>query len=72
MWSDALDALSGSLQTLDLIVVVGFLLLSLGLGLALGRHLNRDEFLPAGGSLGRMTVGLSVMATLFSANSFVM
>ena len=72
MWSDALDALSGSLQTLDLIVVGGYLLLSLGLGLALGRQSNRDEFLTAGGSMGRMTVGLSVMATLFSANSFVM
>ena len=72
MWSNALDALSGSLQTLDLIVVGGYLLLSLGLGLALGRQSNRDEFLTAGGSMGRMTVGLSVMATLFSANSFVM
>ena len=72
MWSDALDALSGSLQRLDLFVVGGYLLLSLGLGLALGRQSNRDEFLTAGGSMGRMTVGLSVMATLFSANSFVM
>ena len=72
MWSNALDALSGSLQTLDLIVVGGYLLLSLGLGLALGRQSHRDEFLTAGGSMGRMTVGLSVMATLFSANSFVM
>jgi len=72
MWSDALDALSGSLRTLDLVIVGGYLVLSLGLGLALSRRSSRDEFLMAGRSMGRMTVGLSVMATLFSANSFVM
>ena len=72
MWSDALDALSGSLRTLDLVIVGGYLVLSLGLGLALSRRSSRDDFLIAGRSMGRMTVGLSVMATLFSANSFVM
>ena len=46
--------------------------MSLGLGLALSRQSSRDEFLTAGRSMGRITVGLSVMATLFSANSFVM
>ena len=72
MFSDGLSALGGSLRTLDLVVVGGYLLVSLGLGLALSRRSNRDEFLTAGRSMGRITVGLSVMATLFSANSFVM
>ena len=69
---DELGALGGSLRMLDLAVVVGYLVMSLGLGLALSRQSSRDEFLTAGRSMGRITVGLSVMATLFSANSFVM
>jgi SSS family transporter len=72
MFADGLAALGGSLRPLDLVVVVGYLVVSLGLGLALSRQSNRDEFLTAGRSMGRITVGLSVMATLFSANSFVM
>lgn len=60
------------LHTLDLIVIGGYLLFSVGLGFALRRQANRDEFFSAGRSMGKITVGLSVMATLFSANSFVM
>ncbi len=57
---------------LDYTVVIIYLAISLGLGFAMRRQSNRDEFLTAGRSMGRITVGLSVMATLFSANSFVM
>lgn len=64
--------MSSSLHWFDLAIVLGYLALSLGLGLSLRRQSTRDEFLTAGRSMGRITVGLSVMATLFSANSFVM
>ncbi|MDP7276131.1 MAG: hypothetical protein QF363_11680 [Planctomycetaceae bacterium] len=64
--------MSGSLHGIDMAIVAGYLVVSLGLGLALRRQSSRDEFLTAGRSMGRITVGLSVMATLFSANSFVM
>ena len=64
--------MSDSFQTLDYLVVLGYLGISLGLGFAFRRQSGRDEFFTAGRSMGRITVGLSVMATLFSANSFVM
>ncbi len=57
---------------LDYAVIFGYLAASLGLGFAMRRQTSRDEFLTTGRSMGRITVGLSVMATLFSANSFVM
>jgi len=57
---------------LDHIVVTAYLLFTLGLGVYFGRHQSRREFFAAGGSMGWMVVGLSVMATLFSSNSFVM
>ena len=60
------------LHALDYIVIFGYLVVSLGLGFALRRHTTREEFFTAGRSMGKLTVGLSVMATLFSANSFVM
>lgn len=58
----------------DYAVVISYLAVSLGIGFAMRRQAksNRDEFFSAGRSMGRITVGLSVMATLFSANSFVM
>ncbi|MDA1014165.1 MAG: hypothetical protein O3A00_06890 [Planctomycetota bacterium] len=61
-----------TLYPLDYAVIGGYLAISLGLGFALRRQSNRNEFFAAGRSMGRITVGLSVMATLFSANSFVM
>jgi len=64
--------MSGSLHGIDMAIVAAYLALSLGLGLALRHQSSRDEFLTAGRSMGRFTVGLSVMASLFSANSFVM
>lgn len=60
------------LHILDYVVVIGYLAISLGLGFAFRKQTSRDEFFTAGRSMGRITVGLSVMATLFSANSFVM
>lgn len=64
--------MTDAFHTLDYVIVLGYLAISLGLGFAMRRQANRDEFLTAGRSMGRITVGLSVMATLFSANSFVM
>lgn len=60
------------MHPLDHIVVTAYLLFTLGLGVYFGRHQSRREFFAAGGSMGWMVVGLSVMATLFSSNSFVM
>lgn len=51
--------------------VGAYLLLTIGLGIFFGRHQSRKEFFRASGSMGWLTVGLSVMATLFSSNSFV-
>ncbi|SMP72341.1 solute:Na+ symporter, SSS family [Neorhodopirellula lusitana] len=56
---------------LDYLVVVAYLGLMLGLGVFFGRNQSRREFFAAGNSMGWLPVGLSVMATLFSSNSFV-
>ena len=55
----------------DITVIVGYLLLILSMGVFFGQHQSRKEFLVASGSMGWLAVGLSVMATLFSSNSFV-
>ena len=60
-----------SMHPLDYAVVAGYLAFTLGLGFYFGRHQSRREFFAAGGSMGWLAVGLSVMATLFSSNSFV-
>jgi solute:Na+ symporter, SSS family len=60
------------MHPLDHAVVATYLLFTLGLGIYFGRHQSRREFFAAGGSMGWLVVGLSVMATLFSSNSFVM
>lgn len=64
--------MSDTFHWLDHLVVLGYLAVSIGLGIAMRRQSSREEFFAASGSMGRMTVGLSVMATLFSANSFMM
>lgn len=64
--------MSDTFHWLDHLVVLGYLAVSIGLGIAMRRQSSREEFFQASGSMGRMTVGLSVMATLFSANSFMM
>jgi SSS family transporter len=55
----------------DLAVIALYLLVVLSFGFIFGRHQSRREFFAAGGSMGWLPVGLSVMATLFSSNSFV-
>lgn len=59
------------MHTLDIITVVVYLLFIVSLGVYFGRNQDRKEFFVAGGTMGWLTVGLSVMATLFSSNSFV-
>ena len=59
------------MHELDYAAVVLYLLVVLGLGLVFGRNQSRREFIAAGRSMGWLPVGLSVMATLFSSNSFV-
>ena len=59
------------MHPLDITAVVLYLLLMLSLGFFFGRNQSRREFFEAGGSMGWIPVGLSVMATLFSSNSFV-
>ncbi|WP_339733407.1 hypothetical protein [uncultured Gimesia sp.] len=60
------------MHLLDYGVILAYLLFSIGLGIYFGRNQSRKEFFAAGNSMGWLPVGLSVMATLFSANSFVM
>ncbi len=59
------------MHPLDLAVVVIYLLSMLAMGLFFGRNQSREEFFVAKRSMGWLPVGLSVMATLFSSNSFV-
>jgi len=56
---------------LDFAAIASYLLVILILGGVFGRQQSRREFFVAGNSMGWLTVGLSVMATLFSSNSFV-
>lgn len=59
------------MHSFDIAAIAVYLLLMLGLGFAFGRNQSRKEFFVAGGTMGWLPVGLSVMATLFSSNSFV-
>jgi SSS family solute:Na+ symporter len=59
------------MHPLDIAAVAVYLLVIIGLGVAFGRNQSRKEFFVAGGTMGWLPVGLSVMATLFSSNSFV-
>ncbi|MEQ8787635.1 MAG: sodium/solute symporter [Pirellulaceae bacterium] len=59
------------MHPLDFAAIAVYLLVILALGVVFGRHQSRREFFMAGRSMGWLTVGLSVMATLFSSNSFV-
>ncbi|MGB0581875.1 MAG: sodium:solute symporter family transporter [Limisphaerales bacterium] len=59
------------MHELDYAVIIAYLGMTLGLGFWFGRKQSRKEFFAAGGSMGWLAVGLSVMATLFSSNSFV-
>ncbi len=59
------------MHLIDLLTLSAYLALIVGLGIRFGQHQSRDEFFLAGRSMGWLVVGLSVMATLFSSNSFV-
>ena len=59
------------MHALDIAAVAIYMVVIIGLGVVFGRHQSRKEFFVAGGSMGWLAVGLSVMATLFSSNSFV-
>lgn len=59
------------MHPLDIAAVAVYLAFMLGLGFVFGRNQTRREFFAAGSSMGWLPVGLSVMATLFSSNSFV-
>jgi SSS family solute:Na+ symporter len=59
------------MHPLDIATVAAYLLFIIGIGVAFGGSQSRREFFVAGGSMGWLAVGLSVMATLFSSNSFV-
>ena len=60
------------MHALDFITVGIYLAAILGVGVLFGRNQSRGEFFLASGSMGWFVVGLSVMATLFSSNSFVL
>ena len=59
------------MHVLDILTIAVYLGAILILGFVFGRKQSRKEFFLAGGSMGWFVVGLSVMATLFSSNSFV-
>lgn len=59
------------MHALDLATIAVYLVLVVGIGVISGRHQSRKEFFLASGTMGWFVVGLSVMATLFSSNSFV-
>ncbi|MBW3599082.1 MAG: sodium/solute symporter [Planctomycetes bacterium] len=59
------------MHPLDIAAVAVYLGFILGLGFYFGRNQSRREFFVAGRSMGWLAVGMSVMATLFSSNSFV-
>ncbi|MFT5470862.1 MAG: SSS family solute:Na+ symporter [Verrucomicrobiales bacterium] len=58
------------MHSLDYIAIVVYLLFTVGLGVWFGRGQSRKEFFAGGGAMTWLPVGLSVMATLFSSNSF--
>ena len=59
------------MHPLDIAAITVYLLLILSLGFVFGGNQSRREFFVAGGSMGWLAVGLSVMAPLFSSKSFV-
>lgn len=60
------------LSWIDGSIVIAYLLVTAVLGFAFSRQASATEFLLANRGMGWLPVGLSVMATLFSANSFLM
>src|SRR3989304_1058178 len=60
------------LSWIDGAVVFGYLAVTSLLGLAFHKQSSSTEFLLANRGMGWLPAGISVMATLFSANSFLM
>ncbi len=60
------------LSWIDGTVILGYMGVTAFLGLAFRRQSSSTEFFLANRGMGWLPVGLSVMATLFSANSFLM
>ena len=60
-----------NMHSLDILVITAYISGILALGIYCGRRQSRREFFMASRSMGWIPVGLSVMATLFSSNSFV-
>ena len=58
------------MHPLDYATVAAYLLITVALGVWFGRRQSRAEFFGASGAMTWLPVGLSVMATLFSSNSF--
>ncbi len=56
----------------DYLVIAAYLAFIIIMGVVFGQHQSRKEYFAASNSMGWLAVGLSVMATLFSSNSFVM
>lgn len=56
---------------LDYLILAIYLIAMLAIGFYFSRIETKKEFFVAGGTMGWLAVGLSVMATLFSSNSFV-
>ena len=59
------------MHPLDYVTIGAYLAVILGLGFYFRHNDSRKEFFVADRSMGWLAVGLSVMATLFSSNSFV-
>ncbi|HBN79157.1 MAG TPA: hypothetical protein DD473_25750 [Planctomycetaceae bacterium] len=59
------------MHPLDFAAVFFYLASMLAMGMFFGRNQSREEFFVARRTMGWLPVGLSVMATLFSSNSFV-
>ena len=58
------------METLDIVVLILYLLLVLGIGWFAGRHRGTVEYFLAGRSMGWLPVGLSIMVTSFSAINY--
>lgn len=59
------------MNTLDYIIVAGYLALTLGLGFALRKQKSEGDFFLGGRTMGWMPLSLSAMATQLSAISFI-
>ena len=58
------------METLDIVILVIYLMLVLGIGWHAGRRRGTEEYFLAGRSMGWLPVGLSIMVTSFSAINY--